>query len=306
MYKKDMASISIYRRSEKGGSLRFRISDGRGVCLYWTAPTSDDKSYQHDASYYISLLEKVYTTMRQSSTPPSSAELYLAMSQTLNVCQSPSTLTASCSSSPLVERYLAFLRESYEGGFIGERRYRQCCGKARRLQRFLLIQGRPNLRAEDFSADMLLLYRSFVFDEHLWAQRYPELYIGLRRPHKRLKANSVVNEMRALRCFFAELEDREEIRRSPFRSLPREKRRSIMREVYGTPVFLRAGEFQRLKSCTVPKSYAWVKDIFLLNCYLGCRIGDLCKIGPEKIGISSEGIEFVHYLPSKTKRKQIN
>lgn len=96
-----MASISIYRRSEKGGSLRFRISDGRGVCLYWTAPTNDDKSCQHDASYYISLLKKVYTTMRQSSTPPSSAELYLAMSQALNECQTSSP-TASCSSSPIV------------------------------------------------------------------------------------------------------------------------------------------------------------------------------------------------------------
>ena len=44
------------------------------------------------------------------------------------------------------------------------------------------------------------------------------------------------------------------------------------------------------------------KDMFVLNCALGCRIGDLKRMSMEKVAVSDEGIPYVHYIPSKTSR----
>jgi hypothetical protein len=55
----------------------------------------------------------------------------------------------------------------------------------------------------------------------------------------------VVHDLKALQAFFRELEDTGEIRRSPFKKISFEKRRSIMHVMYDAPFFLKAGELKR-------------------------------------------------------------
>ncbi|MGM9752827.1 MAG: hypothetical protein ACI3ZK_02090 [Candidatus Cryptobacteroides sp.] len=342
-----MASISVYRRPESGcGRLRFRISDGRRICLYWSTglsvnnfPNSAAKASALEQQY-LDLLREVYSRMLSEGLKLSSAVLREQMQRAISrqassvssdpgsttnehlkptisalsgnstslVAAAPRTCIGQNSPSwqtpPIVRRYLDYLEQNFEAGFMGQTRFRQCCGKARRIERWLRIIGRTDMRAQDFSADELLHYRNFVMQEYLFAARFPQFYPQGCRLNRPMKNNSVVHEMRALRCFFAELEDKEEIRRSPFRSLSKEKRRSIMHEMYNRPIFLRSSEFQALRRCPVPQSLLWVKQLFLFNCQTGCRIGDLCRLGPGQVSVSDDGIEFVHYLPSKTRTMQ--
>lgn len=54
----------------------------------------------------------------------------------------------------------------------------------------------------------------------------------------------------------------------------------------------------------VPPELQQTKDIFVLNCALGCRISDLKRLTMDKVAVSEEGIPYVHYIPSKTARLQ--
>lgn len=208
---------------------------------------------------------------------------------------------------PLIRRLTRFIDEARRDGVIGLGRYTMLQGKARKLQRFLTIKGLSTISAQEFSTDLLLEYRKFVYDEYLYVMQYPALYPkgeGRHAPRRRCKDTTVVHDLKALQAFFRELEDIGEIRRSPFRGISCEKRRSIMHVMYDAPFFLKAGELQRVMKAEVPSDLQWVKDIFVLNCALGCRIGDLLRLTMDKVAVSDEGIPYVHYIPKKTARAQ--
>jgi integrase len=73
---------------------------------------------------------------------------------------------------------------------------------------------------------------------------------------------------------------------------------------YDTPVFLRKDELMQVMATKVPRHLQWAKDIFVLNCAIGCRIGDLLRLTPEKVATSADGIPYIHYIPSKTAKYQ--
>ena len=54
--------------------------------------------------------------------------------------------------------------------------------------------------------------------------------------------------MQVLRAFFTELEDTEEISRSPFRKISRDRRAILTRKKYDDPIFLRKEEFEALRN----------------------------------------------------------
>ena len=77
-----------------------------------------------------------------------------------------------------------------------------------------------------------------------------------------------------------------------------------MHVMYDDPVFLRADEFRQVMETEVPEDLQWAKDMFVLNCAIGCRIGDLLRLTPDKVAVSDDGIPYIHYIPSKTAGRQ--
>ena len=207
----------------------------------------------------------------------------------------------------MYDRFLRYINESHRDGVMGEGRYAIALGKAEKLRRFLVITDRSAMTADEFTNDMLLDFRQFVYDEYKYVTLYPELYpngAGHRAPKKRLRDTTVVHDLKLLQAFFAELENTDEIRRSPFRKISMEKRRVLMHVMYDAPIFLRCEELKRVMKSSVPASLQWAKNIFVLNCAIGCRISDLLRLSMANIGMSEDGIPYVHYMPSKTARLQ--
>lgn len=208
---------------------------------------------------------------------------------------------------PLYPRLLRYIEEAHRDGVMGEARYAVSMSKAGKLQRFLVIVGRSSMSAREFTSDLVLEFRQFLYDEYQYVPLYPELYPrkgGHRPPKKRLRDSTVVHDLKLLQAFFAELENTNEIRRSPFRKISLEKRRIMMHVMYDAPVFLRAEELKLVVATPVPEDLQWVKDLFVLNCAIGCRIGDLLRLTMDKVAMSDDGIPYVHYIPSKTARMQ--
>ena len=208
---------------------------------------------------------------------------------------------------PLYPRFVRYLEDAHRDGVIGDARYAVAIGKARKLQRFLTISGLSSITADDFTSDLVLEFRQFVFDEYQYVPLYPELYprhAGRRLPTKRCSNSTVVHDLKLLQAFFTELENTGEIRHSPFRKISVKKRRAIMHVMYDDPVFLRADEFRQVMQTKVPRELQWAKDLFVLNCAIGCRIGDLLRLTLDKVAVSDDGIPYIHYIPSKTVGRQ--
>ena len=227
-----------------------------------------------------------------------------AAQELTNVKQAINTTTKN---EPLYQRFVCYLEDAHRDGVIGDGRYAVAMGKAKKLQRFLIIKGLTEITANDFTADHVLEFRQFVYDEYQYVPNHSELYprkSGHRPPIKRCCNSTVVHDLKLLQAFFAELENTEEIRVSPFRRISAKKRRVIMHVMYDDPVFLRAEEFRQVLQTEVPVELQWAKDIFVLNCAIGCRISDLFRLTPDKVSVSDDGIPYVHYIPSKTVGKQ--
>ena len=212
-------------------------------------------------------------------------------------------------SETLYQRFLRYLDEAHRDGVMGSGRYAVALGKAHKLQRFLTIIGQSSIPVHKFTTDMLLRFRQFIYDEYKYTSQYPALYsrgAGKRTPNRRLKSTTVVHDLKLLHAFFAELETTEEIRRSPFRSISMEKRRFIMHVSYDEPVYLRKDELKIIMATAVPEHLQWVKDLFVLNCAIGCRISDLLRLTPANVATSDDGIPYIHYIPSKTAKMQMS
>ena len=210
-------------------------------------------------------------------------------------------------SEQLYPRFLRFINEAHRDWVIGNGRYAVALGKAAKLNRFLSIIGQRMMTAQEFTTDRVLEFRQFIADEYKYVPLYPDLYpcgSGHHWPKKRLRDTTVVHDLKLLQAFFAELENADEIRRSPFRKLSMEKRRIIMHTMYDAPIYLRAEELKAIMTTDVPSNLQWAKDLFVLNCAIGCRIGDLLRLTPDKVAMSDDGIPYVHYIPSKTARLQ--
>jgi len=207
----------------------------------------------------------------------------------------------------LYNRLLRYIDEAHRDGVIGDGRYAVALGKAAKLNRFLVIIGRSSMTASEFTNNLVLEFRQFIADEYKYVPHYPDLYprgSGHHWPKKRLRDTTVVHDLKLLQAFFAELENSDEIRRSPFRKLSMEKRRIIMHTMYDAPVYLRAEELKVVMATEVPSELQWAKDLFVLNWAIGCRIGDLLRLSMDKVAVSEDGIPYVHYIPSKTARLQ--
>ena len=208
---------------------------------------------------------------------------------------------------PLYARLVRYINEAHRDGVMGSSRYVVALGKAKKLHRFLVINGHTSMSAREFTADLLLQFRQFLYDEYTYVPLFPELYphgSGHRPPKKRMRDTTVVHDLKLLKAFFAELENTREIRRSPFRSISVEKRRIIMHVMYDAPIFLRGEEVKQVIATRVPPELQWAKDLFVLNCAIGCRICDLLSLTMDKVSVSDDGIPYVHYIPSKTAKRQ--
>ena len=204
-------------------------------------------------------------------------------------------------------RLLRFINEAHRDGVMGDARYAVALSKARKLERFLFIIGRPNMPLNAITTDMVLQFRQFIYDEYKYVPQFPALYprgAGHRPPTRRLKDTTVVHDLKLLQAFFAELENTGEIDRSPFRRISMEKRRYMMHVMYDAPIFLRADELKQVMATDVPQEMQWVKDLFVLNCAIGCRISDLLRLTMDKVAVSEDGIPYIHYFPSKTSKMQ--
>lgn len=286
----------------------FRLEDGSQTFYHSTGITAQleeaerNLKLRNELEVHKLAMCKAYTLMQLKRMDMNSRIFEL---QVKRVMTEGADFVRHKSDVTVYDRLVRYIEEAYRDGVIGSGRYQILHGKAKKLHRFLVINGLSAISAREFTTELLLEYRKFIYDEYLYVSDFQHLYPsggGRHWPQNRCKDTTVVHDLKALQAFFRELEDTGEIRQSPFRKITGEKRRSIMHVMYDAPFFLKAEEVRAVMETKVPPELQRTKDMFVLNCALGCRIGDLQRLTMDKVSVSEDGIPYVHYIPSKTAR----
>lgn len=321
-----MEKIDFHIQStKKKGQIkvRYRLTDGRRVQLSHKTDIKCDPSdldklkpdgtlngrfqiYDHELSNSLKeeyrLMSDAYALMRDNGMDMTTE----VFEQEITKMRNP--VEAIRMEAPnIVIRFRKYADDSLRAGILGENRHKHIVVVSDKLERFLKINGISGITAEEFTIDHLIDFREFLFDEYKYVEKYNKLYskVGKQnRPSARLSMNTVTSQLKMFQTFFTELEDRDEIRKSPFRKLGRERKKAVMKTKYDDPIFLRKEEFQKILQMPVPQSLQNTRDAFLVQCAFGCRISDFKAMDMSKIAVSEEGIPYVHYLPKKTADSQ--
>lgn len=203
----------------------------------------------------------------------------------------------------LCEMFQRYVNEWLDTGIIGTGRKKHYDVVIRELTRFFIINGVDGCSVKDFNKDIILKFREFLRTEYKLVDKYPDLYLDMNsrnKPSKERSQNTIAEKLLLLQAFMVELESNDIIPVSPFRKIGKEKE-AIMKQQYDEPIFLTKAEFNTLLEKECPESLQRVKDLFIVQCCFGCRVGDFRRFTFDNIGIE-EGIPYIHYLPQKTHR----
>lgn len=182
---------------------------------------------------------------------------------------------------------------------------------ARQLRRFELYQqavvnSHFVLNYDSLTTDDLDAFRSFVINEVDLVKKYPALFKRIideapyssneNRPKKVVVrgTNYITTLMKRLAAVFHWLLYAKKTKNNPFDGFVYDK------EVYGNPIYLTKEERNIIASADLSKESAILqqqRDIFVFQCHVGCRVGDLLKFMPTNI-IDNDILE---YVPKKTR-----
>ena len=311
------------KKTEGSVPLMFRLRDTNGVDIYYKSDiaadvkqldkfeldgtpkkkyTTVDKTLARDIKDRKDIISQAYAGMKKQGLDITSEVLQAEVEKLLSPI-----VELRAEAPTLISRYKKYSQDALRDGIIGAARQKHINIVGAKLERFLIINGMSNITPEEFTADTLMEFRNFIFDEYKYVTKNKRLYKGM-KPHniptERTSSNTVVSQLKMLQTFFNVLDDADEIRKSPFRKLGTERRKAVMKTQYDDPIFLRADELEKVRKAKVAPSLQEARDAFVVQCAFGCRIGDFQTFNMEKVSVSDEGIPYIHYIPHKTAKEQ--
>ena len=161
----------------------------------------------------------------------------------------------------------------------------------RSLHRYGTIRDRE-ITFDALNERLLADFERFLADEYRYANdsAYSELYINAKDANEERSQNTINGMLTQLRTFIRWAVAHGLTNNNPF------ERYKVKECIYGTPYYLTVEERRTLYECELPQHLATIRDIFVFQCCVGCRVGDLVKLTPDNvIGGALE------YVPRKTK-----
>lgn len=204
------------------------------------------------------------------------------------------------------ERYEQFI----DGADLSVPRYRHYQVMERILKRYELYTGRT-LTFDMLDNLELEKIRDFIRDEHKFftvdkngkrkpIKRYAAVYATVpesRYPVERGQ-NYLVYTMKIIRAFINWALQQGYTTNDPFRGF------KMGTDKYGTPIYITSQERDIIYNfdLSAKPHLDRQRDVFVFQCLLGCRIGDLYKMTKDNLVEDAYGTA-IEYIPEKTKKK---
>ena len=149
------------------------------------------------------------------------------------------------------------------------------------------------IKLHNIDSDFLSDFYSYVENEHIYYSKFPEVFSCTHKkvaPKPRSK-NTMTDLFKKFRAFLNWCFVQEYISTKPFSKFKLES------ETYGTPFYLTLDELKLVHETNFKDEPILniQKDIFVFQCCVGCRVGDLMNL--KKTDLINGNIE---YIPNKT------
>lgn len=168
----------------------------------------------------------------------------------------------------------------------------------RMLKRFELYSAisKPDFKMnlETLTSQMLKEFENYLKSEHVLYSKHPEIFEAVPESNipRQKGQNTIHGIFRKLRCFILWAIAKGLTKNDPFAGF------EIRQPLYGTPFYLSIKDRNRIfeKDLSERPHLEAQRDIFIFQCHIGCRVGDLLKL--KKSNRINEAVEFI---PRKTK-----
>lgn len=311
-----MASVTAFIRVSKKrierANVRFRLRDGRNVQLFHTSELEVNPS-DWDATRQEIKAKVLYDPEKRAAFNKAVADRKNMILETYNAVSGKEGLTSELLDQEIdkrlhpdryiVEQPRQTFFEAYEE-FIEKRKLSDWRVRAiqvviRALKRYELyarrnVDRRFTLDLDTVTPLVLGDFEEFLRNEHTFCEQYPEIYEAVpesRTPQPRGQ-NTINGILTKLRTFFIWANDVGKTTNNPFKNY-------IVEEcVYGTPYYISIDERNKIYRTNLSRhpQLAIQRDVFVFQCLIGCRVGDLYKLTRENI---IDGA--VEYIPRKTR-----
>lgn len=304
-----MATVSAFiRKSSKDlAKIRFRLRDGRELQLFYVSDILiepdlwDNKKQEVKSRVLVSKEKRLSINNKVSSIKQIILDVYCNKQELLT--SDSLTKLVNAVLYPHLQpkdnsRTLNFLFNQYinqKSSNLSELRIKKYNSVFTILKRFQLFHN-TEIEIDSVTVDTLHSIEKYLRDEYLIFNKRPELFIG--EEHRMIKTprgkNTVSDRMKVISTFFKWCETNKIISWNPFSQF------KIEQQVYCTPYYISIEERNKLYTTNLSRHpfYARMRDIFVFQCMIGCRISDLYSFTRRNLIDNC-----IQYVPRKTKDK---
>ncbi len=155
-------------------------------------------------------------------------------------------------------------------------------------------QKKYEMYIDDITSDTIRDMWDFFENEYRYFEEYPQIYekIPEFRTPKQRGHNTMSEMFTRIRTFCLWCYDNKKTTNRPFDDFKIEECR------YGTPIYITIEELNKIYNTNLSRhpELAIQRDVFVFQCLIGCRVGDLIKM--KRSNLINGAIE---YIPRKTK-----
>jgi len=306
-----MATVTAFirvstKKSEKA-NVRFRLRDGRKLQLFHKSKLEVNPAHW-DASKQEIKAKVLFDTVKRAEFNQSVANIKRLILEIYSETKDQATLTSEIldveidkkinpdkyglnqSKETFIETFARFIEEKKISD-VRKRNFRVINRALQRYELYNQCNGMKDykLSFENINVSTLRDIERFLSDEYKLCEKYPEIYKAIpeTRTPKPRGQNTLNDIFTKLRTFFIWANDVGKTDNNPFKNF------KVQECVYGTPFYITIKERNQLYHTDLSQrpQLAIQRDIFVFQCLIGCRVGDLYKM--TKSNIINGAIEYI-------------
>lgn len=302
------AFIRISNKKVQKANVRFRLSDGRTTQLFHKSELEIEPS-AWDAGKQRIKDKVIFDSIKRKEFDQAVSERAFLIKDIYNKADNKSNLSSAWLDAQIYERLnptkislpktLFDIYDDFIAEYQGTNRMKQHYTAVKRmLQRFeLYMQIKDKafvLTFETVTPDVLKRFQAFLKEEHNFFEKFSDIYEAVpeSRPPKPRSDNRINKILQYIRTVTRWAISNNHTSYNPFAQF------KLSENVYGTPYYITIKERNDLYNYDFSGNLNLEiqRDIFVLQCLIGCRIGDLNKL--TKRSVINGAIE---YIQRKTK-----
>jgi integrase len=289
-----MANIRAFIRATAGAKvakIRLRLTDGRNLNYYgvtplevnvdlWNPKTEELKSRillpsGLDREVFNrgvrDLKDKVLLHYSSHDNPSALSRDWIT--QYLSKKPAPVVPLVMEEADPFISLYKTYTSDAK----VSEARRRHIKVVGEMLQRYSCVK-KVTLDINTLDEDVIRSFEEFLRYEHTLQDKHPYIYTSDIRAIKPRGQNTLNTKIKILVAFIHWAQEKQLAKQSTFRKY------KFSKDIYGDPIPLLPEEVEVLYALKgLTKEMDVVRDLFCLQCYLGCRIGDFVKLRKDNV-----------------------